>query len=422
MKWSFDEIRSKVYEIIKAKATRPDVYDSWIVELYEDEVVYQVAGALYRAPYSMSKEGEVSLGEAVKVQKEIKYKPIFSEEVLFSAFTESKSGTGAIIKKGKIFEAGDYPDKGVAFDEDDLDRIVESFEPVENDIEHRSSILDSKLGKLISVERKGKELFGEIEVPDWLDNLVGDNPLKVSLAFDRDKKIVGNALVLRPRIEDAAVMSAYSLFNANPEPGSKGPGTKKMKMTLASLLAAFGIKAQNPTEEIEVPSALESHFSEPPKESTPAPVTPGQPQFAQTVSPEIERQLAEIKASNRSLTDGVIRQAATVFAEGLVAKGKLIPAQAASVAALYENCVRMDAGEGSVFTADSTLKTDGPNVAALIKLYEDAPLVKALGEQVTGFKLGNNTGETEFSDQSEIEKMLGMTELGRAALKARKGS
>jgi hypothetical protein len=125
---------------------------------------------------------------------------------------------GYVKRRGKCFEAGNYPDKKINVTPADLAKMAREFSgPVPVDMEHRPSILDGKLGHLLSVQvgQDRKTLIGEAAFPQWLEQIVPANQREVSLTIDRDtKKIVGMALVMKPRISGAALMSAYAQFAA----------------------------------------------------------------------------------------------------------------------------------------------------------------------------------------------------------------
>jgi hypothetical protein len=124
---------------------------------------------------------------------------------------------GHKIRKGKCFEAGNYPDKRFKITPDEMREAAQQFQPVPIDLEHKPSILDGKLGHLLSVQmaEDGKSLIGEAAIPEWLELMVPANKREVSLTWDRQKKqIVGMALVLKPRVSDAALLSAFAQFEA----------------------------------------------------------------------------------------------------------------------------------------------------------------------------------------------------------------
>jgi hypothetical protein len=140
-----------------------------------------------------------------------------AERVTFSA-SVVKSGddfpAGHVRYAGKIFEVGDYPDKKFSMTEDELASAASDFSsPVHADLEHTPTILDKQLGRLNRVwtSKDRRELYGEMTVPRWLDNMAAKSGRKLSAAFDRKtKRIVGISWVLNPRVSDAALRAAFS--------------------------------------------------------------------------------------------------------------------------------------------------------------------------------------------------------------------
>lgn len=127
--------------------------------------------------------------------------------------TSKAAESGYVYKKGLIFKAGDYPDKGFTMTPEELLAAANDFKPVSLDVEHMPSIFDGKLGELQAVEpsEDGWNLYGVAKIPVWLNELHGDAPLKVSCTWNRsDKKLTKLALVRNPRVEDAALMAAFT--------------------------------------------------------------------------------------------------------------------------------------------------------------------------------------------------------------------
>ncbi len=116
--------------------------------------------------------------------------------------------------RGLIARAGHYPDKSYTITPEDLGRACSEWDgPLPIDLEHTSTILDGQLGELEGVElaENGRALVGTVAIPQWLAALVGDRPLRVSATWERaTKRLRGLSLVLRPRIEDAALVAAFS--------------------------------------------------------------------------------------------------------------------------------------------------------------------------------------------------------------------
>lgn len=119
---------------------------------------------------------------------------------------------GHVLRRGKIFEAGDYPDKSYAMTPEELWAAAEQFAPVPLDLEHTPTVLDGKLGELRAVELgdDGATLYGTVALPKWLDEQLG-GACKVSCTWDRDAKTLTRlALVQTPRVSDAAIMAAFA--------------------------------------------------------------------------------------------------------------------------------------------------------------------------------------------------------------------
>ena len=125
--------------------------------------------------------------------------------------SQFSKGGDSVILSGKVFEIGLYPDRNFEITTDEMDAAIAEFSPIANDLEHSRlrDVLGNSLGELRRLWRIGKDVFGELAVPKWLADLTG-NALKVSLAFNRSKRVVGNALTISPRVTDAEVVAAFS--------------------------------------------------------------------------------------------------------------------------------------------------------------------------------------------------------------------
>lgn len=118
---------------------------------------------------------------------------------------------------GKLFEAGDYPDKGVSITEADLDAAVEAFAAAPMNYEHKAGILDGALGSISRVWRDGASLLADFQVPHFLRDFAKaqGTPLKVSAEWDKaSKRLTGAAWTLNPRIKDAELVAAFSTAQA----------------------------------------------------------------------------------------------------------------------------------------------------------------------------------------------------------------
>lgn len=150
---------------------------------------------------------------------------------------------GYVIKKGKIFQAGDYPDKQFSITPQEMMDAIVNFSPVEIDNEHRPSLFDHKMGKLFRVEagENGVDLIGSIAIPRWMNEAIGDAPITVSTEWDiPTKRITKLALAKDPRVSDAALVASFN--KANPELNKENK-----KMTLIQSIAEL-FRTADPTE------------------------------------------------------------------------------------------------------------------------------------------------------------------------------
>lgn len=136
--------------------------------------------------------------------------------------TESKVATDDkyVMRTGRIFRAGSYPDKKFEMTPEELIAAEAAFSPVILDVEHHDNlgILNGKLGSLEAVysSEDGEELFGTVKMPKWLHDLNVDEdgnpvPISVSCTWGRDdKKLKKLALVTNPRVSDASIFAAFA--------------------------------------------------------------------------------------------------------------------------------------------------------------------------------------------------------------------
>lgn len=124
------------------------------------------------------------------------------------AFLRAAADTDWVERRAKLFETGDYPDKGVSIAAADLKALCAAFgEPVPVLIEHADSPFE--LGYLTAVEAMGAELFGTIALTSEANALVersGARSLSIGLAPDLTS-IREVSLVRNPRIASAQLYS-----------------------------------------------------------------------------------------------------------------------------------------------------------------------------------------------------------------------
>lgn len=376
-------------------------------------------------------------------------------------FADSRAVDGdTVLRTGKVFELGSWSDKAFALNDAEADEACANFAPVDNDLEHRKSILDGKLGQLESVRRVGDTLFGDVRIPKWLDIAIGPDPLGISLAWNSAKQIVGNALTFNPRITDACVTAAFScdaghsaleafaFFSEfagrrnsasdltdiqavhdltvklgakclDPDPDPVTTYTKETRplMKIKDLLAVFGI-AGTPDLEAEI-----TQVAAPAVIPAAAPANPA-PAAIAAFTAENAALLGEIRATREANT----MIAAKAFCAELRAEQKIVPAQESAIIAAFCQNAKDDAKgqpgymEGlACFTSEGGLY-EGPRLKTLRDQYAVAPKLGFTEEQ-----LGATEKSILFTDGSQTELTpaalagyLKASSLGKAALASMK--
>lgn len=113
-----------------------------------------------------------------------------------------------VDRKAKLFEAGEYADKGLTVTEDHLAELEQNFDlPVPVLIEHSDSPL--QLGYLTDVRARGGELFGTVALTQEAHELIeqsGARSLSLGLAPDLSQ-ICEVSLVRSPRVPGAQLFA-----------------------------------------------------------------------------------------------------------------------------------------------------------------------------------------------------------------------
>jgi hypothetical protein len=288
-----------------------------------------------------------------------------SDAALFEAEIDASpvaAEQSSVRRAGKIFECGEYTDKAFSLTEEEADAAIASFTPVPADYEHVSGPLDGQLGVLVAVRREGRELYGEAEVPAWLDRLLPAGKRKISLAWDRaTKRINGWGWVTNPRISDAALMAAFS-----------ETGLAREEMNMAEELETpqeppVARKRGSPVD--KAPAAI---VGEPGVETT------NGAEFnvvAQAAFTALQAEVEALKADKRQLQ-------AEREIDALLSSNKMLPAERASAVAAFTQAladdekvpVRFSIGGGSEVGRADALRT----------LFAARPSHNLLGEQLAG--------------------------------------
>lgn len=335
----------------------------WIRDLSDTEVIYSATNRTFRRGYTIGDDGAVELTESEEVIEQVDYTPIKVSSFSFEEVIEF--GRSMVKMKGLVFRLGKYPDKNFEMDEKQWDENAQkNFTPQPIDIEHATKpdgtfltqILGHDCGNLVKVSRKGRDCFGEIEIPKWLHELAGGQ-VGVSLAFAKDKRIVGCALTLRPRVAGAAVAAAFAggdvIDCMTPEQNDQGLFAK-VGVAVAAALAAIGI-GDKPEVKTLQPT--------PTPAATPAPTT-----LSDSERAELER----LRADQKAFSEREVKTFAAAEARRLITEGKIVPAQEAHVTSMFEQALRDD-NEGGVFFGSDGKPNVGERVKTLKEMFAGQP-------------------------------------------------
>ena len=407
---SFSEIESLVRAaLVKAHAGSTYAYCR---DIYPGSAIYSVEipsgnssktepdnGVYYKRSFALT-EGEsgyeVTLGKAETVTTTREYKTV--KAFSLAQFSEADDW---IEYEGTVFEAGDYPDKGVSFSPAELTAAASAFAPVENDLEHKNTIFDGKLGGLSDVRAAdgGARLVGKLRIPKWLHTVNSGEPLKVSLAWDADKRIVGNALTLNPRIKSAEVAAAFTEFVGKRNSGRDQTDLQMVHDTAVRLGATCGSEytAHPPKEKIKMKLGefLKHIFSGGGNVDLDTEIdTGGAPEKVATSFSDPEN--VRLKAELAAFRAQQLKAEAVKFTDELTRDRRILPAQAESIQQLFVHAAADDVAAGVVCFSNEGAFTPGDRVKALRSAWTTAPQhtltqeqLQASGATVIEFKGGD---------------------------------
>lgn len=384
--------------------------EEWrIDDISEAEVFYTTdeAGS-WRRGYAIGEGNEITLGDAARGIRRTIFEPITVVEQFTLEGEAEFTDDGMVIRSGKLFEAGEYPDKAFAITEDELANVAAEFVPVPNDLEHEDTILSGKLGRLEKVWAQGKELFGAVAIPKWLDDLIGSNPIKASLAWARDtKRIVGNGLVLNPRIPDAQLEAA---FNAAKNSGDGGNEMTKPKW-FEKLFGLFKSKQLPEGFEDFDPETVVFADAEPGQaDSADSDASTGTEEPQQTQDSGEDARFAAVQQENAGLRARLIQSEAERFADEAIQSRRAFPAERESLIAMFKQAVQDDNVGAACFTATGELQ-EGSRVKVLREMVAARPAHQLTTEQLAELKpeslvlLSSDSGDSggKMSDERRAE-------------------
>ena len=101
---SADDKRNLLQSALETKFPSPEraMMGTWIVDVFETEIVYRHDGVDYKAPYVVDPDGTVTLGEPMKVKRQTVYTPIESLQRVYSEIIQETGKRNAQLDAGRI--------------------------------------------------------------------------------------------------------------------------------------------------------------------------------------------------------------------------------------------------------------------------------------------------------------------------------
>ncbi len=132
------------------------------------------------------------------------------------------AGEEMVVRRGKVWEAGEYPDKQFGMTPEEVLAASLDFQPVPVNSGHPAvpSPLDGLLGELRGIELSpddGVSVIGEVAIPKWLHEVLPPGDIPVSMEWDREtKRPAAISIVSDPRVSDAALVAAFAKRHDTP--------------------------------------------------------------------------------------------------------------------------------------------------------------------------------------------------------------
>lgn len=337
-----------------------------------------------------------------------------------------------VVRTGKIFEAGEYPDKELTVTEEELAQLAEDFRGmVPQNIEHEESVFDGKLGWLVSVYAKGKELFGSSLIPRWLDTVLGedDMPVSVELKTVNDRlSLEGLALTVSPRVSDAQLLAAYSTFknefSRNYKPAEEENMASERQANWLQKLWERLTKSEIPEEILDADVdnvmlvATDNTKPDDNKEgdkTPPVAASDDKEEDGDDNDDNDDKKLNAQAGDFNALLTATVRTAAENFYQKNLLDGKVSPAEKDYLVKMFISAA-IDDGDGkSCFSNDGTLKY-GKRLTDLTGLIEARPKNIMTTEQIpanaTLFALSQYGQKDVTKDRlNELRKIAGIKEV-----------
>ena len=375
----------------------------WIVDVSPDDgtFIYGCDTQTYQQGYRVV-NGQIEL---VGEPEQVRASPTVWEPVARFASEEK----GVAIYRGEIFRIGQYPDKGCpVINRADLKRVAANMQGKVAPIQDQhvstpfSEAISAKSGfgltKVVAMD-DGEWLYGEIRVPSWVRDALGDE-LKPSVFLDmageRPQGILEISPVLVPRVDTArmelaaafakfagarnnktdakAIQSVHDLacsLGATCEPASAQMSGSRQHNPAANpakggtmnpfqkILAAFRRKPEAMAE-LGLTEADLSGLDAPQNGAN----AQASPEFAaalDTLNARFEAAEKQLAATRMATLDAQ----ATQFARAAVSERKALPAEQEELKKLFVMAAKSDGNGAAQFSAETGELVEGENLKVL---------------------------------------------------------
>jgi hypothetical protein len=371
-----------------------------------------------------------------------KAEPFHAPEVTFAAEGGTDSGEFQIFPARTVFEFGDYPDKNFSMGAEEFQNPGR----VDLDIEHRPTVFeDSKIGFAENhrvEERDGKKaLVADVSVNKFLVPLLKEQS-GLSATWDRaGKKLSKVALTISPRIESALLNATFATFASSKKRHDTRVGQSQMQELHdttarygAVCKANFASKHENQALQSMHDLAVEHgaacddgtqrnapyYFSQENNDMTKEELKEALVEFGlapkdgggDTSDKGTKDETAVFSLTDREKT--LLDKNAATFAQGLVARGAVLPAQEAMVKETYALFAADDLRDQATVEFSKDGKTEKLSRTDLLeRLLSAKGKVDFSVEFSTGQALtGDNDGNTSESGGDYLMKRLQETRGG----------
>lgn len=347
-----------------------------------------------------------------------------------------------VYRKGKLFEVGVYkipelPTGQFSMSAEELKRAVDTFVPVDIDLDHHKTVLDGKLGRITTVElsEDGRVLFGTHERPRWLDEVLGAEPCPVSCTWDTETKSLHRvALTNTPRITDAALFSAYAAFSGvTIDPTSQKQEKKKMSI-FDQLKALFSEATPEELAEVGFANfATDPPPTDPPTTSVPTTSQPPHPapppkkeaEFSDPRVAALEAEITKMRQEREVERSTQRTERATSKVDALIKSGHLLPADRARSIATFSRAMQDDEKDPTLveFSDAAGAKFRATRTDSLEAHLLSMPAHNLTQEQLVAFALPTqqSSGEqTADQKKARLNDLIDITPMGHAHIEAQK--